>query len=150
MKAKWLLMIILVIVFSGGRIAMAHEGDQKMLSTSRLNGNEHSDHNMEGMVMSGEHTTDSHDMEGMDMSGEQSTDNHDMEGMDMSGDHHTDGHDMEGMDMEGSGHSHGPVIEKPANLKVLGTYGAVNLSFILIGIWNKWFRRKDGSNGISW
>lgn len=133
LKAKWLLMIILVIVFSGGRMAMAHEGDQKMQSTSSPNGNEHSEHNMEGMDMSGEHNTDSHDMEGMDMSGDQGTDNH----------------DMEGMDMEGSGHSHGPVIEKPANLKVLGTYGAVNLSFIVIGIWNKWFRRKDGSNGNS-
>ncbi|MED1468647.1 hypothetical protein [Bacillus salipaludis] len=132
MKSKWLFIIILVIVFSGGRMAMAHEGNQKMPSTS--SGNQHSEHNMEGMEMSGEHTTDSHDMEGMEMSGDQSTDNH----------------DMEGMDMEGSGHSHGPVIEKPANLKVLGTYGAVNLSFILIGIWNKWFRRKDGSNGNSW
>ncbi|MDR6998773.1 hypothetical protein [Neobacillus niacini] len=128
MKAKWLLMIMLVIVFSGGRMAMAHEGDQKMPSTSSLNGNEHSETNMEGMDMSGDHGSDGHDMEGMDM----------------SGDHSTDGHDM-----EGSGHSHGPVIEKPANLKVLGTYGAVNLSFIVIGIWNKWFRRKDGSNGNS-
>ncbi|WP_026575935.1 hypothetical protein [Bacillus sp. UNC438CL73TsuS30] len=133
MKAKWMFMIILVIVFSGGRMAMAHEGDQKMPSTSSLNGNEHSEHNMEGMDMSGEHTTYGHDMEGVDMSGEHTTDNH----------------DMEGMDMEGSGHSHGPVIEKPANLKVLGTYGAVNLSFIVIGIWNKWCRRKGGSNGNS-
>ncbi|MFS0778917.1 hypothetical protein ABC255_23260 [Neobacillus sp. 3P2-tot-E-2] len=37
---------------------------------------------------------------------------------------------------------HGPVVEAPPNYKVLGSYGAVNLSFILIGIWNKWFRRK--------
>jgi len=72
-----------------------------------------------------------------------------------SGDHNTsDGHDMEGMtegeDMEGSGgHGHEPVKEKPANLKVLGTFGAFNLSFIVIGVWNKWVRRKDGSNGNS-
>jgi hypothetical protein len=43
---------------------------------------------------------------------------------------------------ESEGH-HGPVVETPPNYKVLGTYGAVNLSFILIGVWNKWFRRKE-------
>ncbi|WHX98750.1 hypothetical protein [Neobacillus sp. DY30] len=37
---------------------------------------------------------------------------------------------------------HGPVVETPPNYKVLGSYGAVNLSFILIEVWNKWFRRK--------
>jgi hypothetical protein len=41
-----------------------------------------------------------------------------------------------------AGDHHGPVVETPSNYKVLGSYGAVNLSFILIGIWNKWFRRK--------
>lgn len=56
--------------------------------------------------------------------------------------------DMNGKDknMDMSETSHEPVREKPANLKVLGTYGAVNLSFIVFGVWNKWFRRKDGSN----
>jgi hypothetical protein len=41
-----------------------------------------------------------------------------------------------------AGDHHGPVVETPPNYKVLGSYGAVNLSFILIGVWNKWFRRK--------
>jgi DNA mismatch repair ATPase MutL len=45
---------------------------------------------------------------------------------------------------ESEGH-HGPVVETPPNYKVLGTYGAVNLSFILIGVWNKWFRRKENN-----
>jgi hypothetical protein len=43
---------------------------------------------------------------------------------------------------EGAGDHHGPVVETLPNYKVLGSYGAVNLSFILIGVWNKWFRRK--------
>lgn len=43
---------------------------------------------------------------------------------------------------ESEGH-HGPVVETPPNYKVLGTFGAVNLSFILMGVWNKWFRRKE-------
>jgi hypothetical protein len=112
LKGKILLVLLFVLIFSGGRIGYAHEGDMKVPSTSGLNGGEHSGHSMDGM-----------DMEGMDMSG--------------------DGHDMEGMDMEGSSHSHGPIVETPANVKVLGTFGAVNLAFILVGIWNKWLRRED-------
>jgi hypothetical protein len=45
-------------------------------------------------------------------------------------------------DEEEADDHHGPVVETPPNYKVLGSYGAVNLSFILIGVWNKWFRRK--------
>ena len=168
MKGKWLLMIILVVAFSGGRIALADGDHGKVPSTSNLNGQ--SEHNMEDMsegnnsdshdtesTSSGHSTSNDHDMEGMDMSegnhsdshtestsgGHSTSDGHDMEGM-------TEGDDMQGMDMEGSGgHGHEPVKEKPANMKVLGTFGAVNLSFIVIGVWNKWFRRKDVSNGNS-
>jgi hypothetical protein len=167
MKGKFLFLIALILILSGGRLAMAHEGDkQKVPSTSGLHGSEHSGQGMEGMDMSGDShdmegmdmNGDGHDMEGMDMSGDShdmdgmdmSGDGHDMEGMDMSGDGHDmegmdmsgDGHDMEGMDMGGSGHSHGPVVETPPNIKVLGIFGAVNLAFILVGIWNKWFRRR--------
>lgn len=124
MKVKWLLMIFLVITFSGGRMAMAHEGDQKMPSTSSLNGDGQSQHNMAGMDMSGKDKN-------MDMSSSTKNDS------------------MEGMDMGGHSHSDVQVEEKPANIKVLGTDGAVNLSFIIIGVWNKWFRRKDGSDGDS-
>jgi hypothetical protein len=83
------------------------------------------------------------DMEGMDHG----------KGSDMEGRDHGSGSDMEGMDMEGDSggeaHDHpAAVVETPPNYKVLGTYGAVNLLFILIGIWNKWFRRKgDVNNG---
>ncbi len=132
--------MILLVVFSGGRIALADGNHSKVPSASNLN--DHSEHDMEGMDMSGGNSSESHDMESMS-SDHTTSDGHDMEGM-------TDGGDMEGMDMEESGsHSHEPVKEEPANLKVLGTFGAVNLSFIVIGVWNKWFRRKDGSNGNS-
>jgi hypothetical protein len=63
--------------------------------------------------------------------------------------HEEEGHGTSGdlSDQEEGGHEseghHGPVVETPPNYKVLGTYGAVNLSFILIGVWNKWFRRKE-------
>ncbi len=40
-------------------------------------------------------------------------------------------------------HGNTDYIEKPANIMVLGTYGAINISFILFGIWNKWFRRQE-------
>jgi hypothetical protein len=114
-KGKWLIFIILALVFSGGRIAMAHGSDNVAPSTS--NGN--SGNSMEGMDMNGKDKN-------MDMSGTQKNDN------------------MEGMQMDEK-----PIKEAPPNAKVLGTYGVVNASFILIGIWNKWFRRKGGSNGNS-
>jgi hypothetical protein len=57
------------------------------------------------------------------------------------GEHSDGGHSEGGLGEESGGH-HGPVVETPPNYKILGTYGAVNLSFILIGIWNKWFRRR--------
>jgi len=43
----------------------------------------------------------------------------------------------------GGGHGHGgEVIETPPNYKVLSVFGAINLSFIVIGLWNKRWRRK--------
>jgi hypothetical protein len=83
-----------------------------------------------------------------------STENQDVSsGFDMEGMNHDSGTDMEGMDMEEGGGAeahdhHAAVVEVPPNYKVLGSYGAVNLLFILIGFWNKWFRRKgDLHNG---
>lgn len=109
-----------MIVFSGGRFAMAHGGDQTVPSTSGLNENGQSGNTMAGMDMSGKDKN-------MDMSSSKK------------------GNSMAGMDMGESKR----VTEKPANLKVLGSFGAVNLSFIVIGVWNKWFRRKDGTDGNS-
>lgn len=43
----------------------------------------------------------------------------------------------------GGEHGGGPVVEAPPNYKALGAFGAINAGFILIGIWNKWFRRKE-------
>lgn len=63
-----------------------------------------------------------------------------MAGMNMSGS--SQDNNMAGMNMGGDK----PIKEAPPNAKVLGTYGAVNAAFIIIGVWNKWFRRKDGSN----
>jgi hypothetical protein len=122
LKFKWLFLIILVVIFSGGRIAMANGGNPMIPSTAHHNENEHSENSMEGMDMNGKDKN-------MDMSGSKKGDN------------------MEGMNM--GGNSSEPLKETPANLKVLGTYGAVNLSFIVIGVWNKWFRRKGGFDGNS-
>lgn len=44
---------------------------------------------------------------------------------------------------EDGGHGNIEYVEKPANVKVLGIFGAINLSFILFGIWNKWLRRQE-------
>jgi predicted PurR-regulated permease PerM len=45
------------------------------------------------------------------------------------------------MEMEGHQHSHGG-IETPPNRFVLGMFALLNAAFILIGIWNKYGRRK--------
>lgn len=52
----------------------------------------------------------------------------------------TSGNSMAGMDM-----GENTMKETPPNMKILGIYGAVNAAFIIIGVWNKWYRRKDGS-----
>ncbi|MFX3623324.1 MAG: hypothetical protein ACE3JP_04580 [Ectobacillus sp.] len=44
---------------------------------------------------------------------------------------------------EGGEHSHGePVVETPPNYQILGAFGTVNAGLLLIGLWNKWLRRK--------
>ncbi|MFB6469449.1 hypothetical protein ACE38V_22195 [Cytobacillus sp. Hz8] len=63
--------------------------------------------------------------------------------MDQNMDHFKSGeHSEHKENTDVHGDHHEPVKETPPNYKVLGTYGAVNLSFILIGVWNKWIRRK--------
>lgn len=60
-------------------------------------------------------------------------------------DSHEGGHNPTTEPPAEGGHGHsGPVIETPPNWGVLGAFGAVNLLFVLIGIWNKWFARKVG------
>lgn len=173
MNWRRLIIPLLVISLSGARIAMADGNHQHQKASGTGSSGTEENHDMDGMNMG-----DGHDMDGMDMgdghdmdsmkgNGEQS--GHDMKSMkgnsehsghdmkSMKGDNQHDGNDMEGMtegdnmegmDMGGS-HSHGPVKETPPNVKVLGTFGAVNLSFIVIGVWHKLFRRKGGSDGTS-
>ncbi|WML59084.1 hypothetical protein [Neobacillus sp. PS2-9] len=142
MNRIFLFLLAAAFIFSFDVRVLADEGhshDQKM-EHENMN---HDDMNMnimdhEGMDMDHESSSDH---EGMDMDHESGSDH---EGMNMD---HGSGSDMEGMDMEGGSHEHhGPVVETPPNYKILGTYGAVNLAFILIGIWNKWFRRNGGVN----
>jgi hypothetical protein len=119
LRVKIIVLALLVFGLASGGVAMAHGGDMKMPSTSSLNGSGNSSNSMQGMDMNGKDKN-------MDMSGSKQNDN------------------MAGMDM-----GEKPIKETPPNAKVLGTYGAVNLSFIIFGVWNKWFRRKDGSDGNS-
>jgi hypothetical protein len=133
LKLKIILMMFLVLVFSSGGIAMAKGNSQ-----GAQNGQSGS--TMAGMDMNGKDKN-------MDMSGGSNTNgSNGMPGMDMSGSSNTNGsNDMPGMNM-GDEKS---IKETPPNAKILGTYGAINGAFIIIGVWNKWFRRKDGSNGYS-
>jgi hypothetical protein len=127
LKLKVAIIAFFLFTFIGGGMAFAN-GEHK------TNSNTETQSTMKGMDMSGKDKD--MDMSTMDMDGKDKN-------MDMSGSNSND--DMEGMNME-DGHSHEPVKEVPPNAKVLGTYGAVNLAFIIIGVWNKVFRRKDVSN----
>ncbi|BCG60413.1 hypothetical protein [Paenibacillus sp. URB8-2] len=57
-------------------------------------------------------------------------------------------HQNMNMETEESGGGHGGhenVVESPPNIPVLSTFLAINIAFLLIGIWNKWFRKKGGA-----
>lgn len=55
----------------------------------------------------------------------------------------TDSHE-EGEESSSGGHGgHENVVETPPNIPVLTTFGAINAAFILFGVWNKWFRKKE-------
>ncbi|MFP5105602.1 hypothetical protein ACSU6B_02335 [Neobacillus sp. C211] len=154
MKKLYLLIFTLIFIFSFDVRALADKGHshspniKQATENLKNSGIKSQDASSEGDDMEGMNHDSGTDMEGM---------NHDS-GTDMEGMNHDSGTDMEGMnhdsgtDMEGSGGEahdhHAEVVEIPPNYKVLGTFGAVNLSFILIGVWNKWFRRKgDLNNG---
>ncbi|MGC5326081.1 hypothetical protein [Brevibacillus sp. SYSU BS000544] len=87
------------------------------------------------------------------------TEDHTTEGNSTEG-HSTEGHSTESGDHAGAGNEHspttdepaagghghgGPVVETPPNWGVLSAFAAINLLFILIGIWNKWTVRKAGA-----
>jgi hypothetical protein len=120
LKVKIIVLALLVFILTGGGMALAS------------NGNGNSSNSMQGMDMSGKDKN--MDMSNVDVGGKEK--NTDMSGSNMD--------NMPGMDMGDK-----PIKEIPPNAKVLGTYGAVNAAFIMIGVWNKWFRRKDGTDGNS-
>jgi hypothetical protein len=117
----------------------SHDNDVKQATEKVNNGsslNKTEDSNVQGQT---DHNDLNHDTSASH------TDDHKSVGTQQE-DHGTaDSHTEEKIDSEHGGESaghHGPVVETPPNYKILGAYGALNLSFIMIGVWNKWFRRK--------
>lgn len=67
----------------------------------------------------------------------------DHQNMNMTPDEHQN---MNGGAEQSGGHGgHEDVVETPPNLPVLGTFAAINGAFLLVGIWNKWIRKKGGA-----
>lgn len=65
--------------------------------------------------------------------------------------HHEDGeqhadlendHEESGQHDEGVGHGDQPEPEPGPDYVVLGAFGTVNLTFLFVGVWNKWLRRQ--------
>lgn len=125
MKKLSLFILTIAFIFSFDVSALADEGHSHKpnLKQATENLKDGSTNNQD--ASSGDDSTLKHDSES------------EMEGMD-----HDSGDDLED-ESSGEVHDHhAAVVETPPNYKVLGTYGTVNLLFILIGVWNKWFRRK--------
>lgn len=142
MKKLFLFILTIAFIFSFDVSALADEGHShkpnlKQATENLKDGSTNNQDASSGNDSSLDHDSES-EMEGM---------NHESES-DMDGMNHESGDDLEG-ESSGEVHDHhAAVVETPPNYKVLGTYGAVNLLFILIGVWNKWFRRKgDLNNG---
>ncbi|MGG3467928.1 hypothetical protein ABES02_10665 [Neobacillus pocheonensis] len=143
MKKAFLFLFAVGFILSFDGRALAEEGhslDQKMNHENM----DHESMNNDGM----DHESMNHETGNTATSSEHA--NHgEGQQSNMEGMNHDNNNDMEGMNMDGNGghDHHAPVVESLPNYKVLGTFGAVNLSFILIGVWNKWFRRKGLTNG---
>jgi hypothetical protein len=132
-----------------------HHGDQPLTSSDSSNEDHHDeegshekgmhsedeDHHSTGAAEDGSHGKSTHSESGENHSTGTTEGGHEEGGHSEDEDSHSTGATEDGHEEDSGGH-HGPVVETPPNYKILGTYGAVNLSFILIGIWNKWFRRR--------
>jgi len=155
LKWRMLIVFVLVIGLSGPRFAWAHGNDHKAPDTSHLGKHEMNvtvmdDKDMDGMDMSDGHSMDGMDMGDMDMSGKDET-AHKHQSTKSEQTHKDSGGDMEGMDMGGGGHEHGDgkVVETPPNGVVLGAFGLINLVFVIVGVWNKFLKRKGVKDGAS-
>jgi hypothetical protein len=148
LKKVFLSLFVLAFMFTFNVTALADEGHSH-------------DSNIKEVTEKFKKKTSTNHQEEMDAHSDshQEGENHVEESTSISGHTETEGHDDGGSHgthsntedqttnqseagHESEGH-HGPVVETPPNYKVLGTYGAINLSFIMIGVWNKWFRRKE-------
>lgn len=142
MKKLFLSFFVIAFIFTFNVTALADEGHSDVSQLKQATDNFRKGTNTEQQEHSdGETHLESGDDhgEGSSTSGHTETEAH-SDGTDQDENHSdTEGDHSSG---ETDGGHHGPVVETPPNYKVLGSFGAVNLSFILIGIWNKWFRRK--------
>lgn len=130
---KWLLPLIVIIFFAYPGLSLATSNHD-----SENNGG--SSHSSEMPDMS----TQEHNQMQTDSSAEHSDQHEESLDSHSNADHPTSGTDTHtSANSEGGEHSHGTaVVETPPNYRVLGTFGAINAFFLLIGAWNKWFRRK--------
>lgn len=101
----------------GGHLKEGHEGSEDKEGTSLENHSESVDHEDDSHG-SGDGKLD----HGEDGSHDEADANHDEQG-----DH---------------GHAEEKAVEEGPNFRILGTFGAINLSFLLMGVWNKRIRRK--------
>lgn len=84
----------------------------------------------QGVIMEQEEVVDHSEMKQTEHEGEQTEHQGEQEG-----------HESEQTEQTEQDH-HKEVVETPPNYKVLGSFAVVNLLFIMIGVYMKWFNRK--------
>jgi hypothetical protein len=139
MNLRILLIFSLVWILSDANIVWAHENHKNPNPASFLNQN-HTVHSKENGDAHRNQEDGSDHVEGV-VSDEHSNHQEGIGHKEHQGKHEED-HNHE----EQGGHGEKVVMEQPANKLVLGTFGAINLFFLFIGVWNKWVRRKGGNN----
>lgn len=75
----------------------------------------------------------------------QSHDSHQEVNMQQDKESHSDVNQGEHESEQSEQGHHKEVVETPPNFTVLGIFAVVNLLFIMIGVWMKWFHKKGAT-----
>lgn len=120
MNSRLLGFVFIAGTLFGGNLVAAEENHEEM----SIMESEHEQHNMDTTVENHEQEQNGHLEETDKIENQQGHNEH------------------EGTNLEENGHSEQILNEKPPNKLVLGVFGLINLIFLLIGVWNKWLKRK--------
>lgn len=124
-KRKWTGFIVAVLFFLPSNYVFADEGHSHSTEEKEIT---HEDHGTEHAHQE--------ETETVETENNQEKSIHEEHGV----------NEKEAISEGGHGHSLANVVETPPNLPVLSVFGALNLSFLIVGLWNKRFRKRVNDN----